>query len=86
MMRGGRQQLRDGASRTRTGDLLGAIQALFQLSYSPAFEGARGVPAASQGKDTRHGLWASDACGKRIGRCVQSNLEEEGEEGLSDPR
>jgi hypothetical protein len=25
-----------GASRTRTGDLLGAIQALFQLSYSPA--------------------------------------------------
>ena len=24
-----------GASRTRTGDLLGAIQALFQLSYSP---------------------------------------------------
>ena len=28
--------LRSGASRTRTGDLLGAIQALFQLSYSPA--------------------------------------------------
>ena len=26
----------NGASRTRTGDLLGAIQALFQLSYSPA--------------------------------------------------
>ena len=26
---------RSGASRTRTGDLLGAIQALFQLSYSP---------------------------------------------------
>src|ERR671936_680710 len=26
----------DGASRTRTGDLLGAIQALSQLSYSPA--------------------------------------------------
>src|SRR6266851_5327220 len=25
----------DGASRTRTGDLLGAIQALSQLSYSP---------------------------------------------------
>ena len=24
-----------GASRTRTGDLLGAIQALSQLSYSP---------------------------------------------------
>ena len=28
----------DGASRTRTGDLLGAIQALSQLSYSPAEE------------------------------------------------
>jgi hypothetical protein len=28
----------DGASRTRTGDLLGAIQALSQLSYSPARE------------------------------------------------
>ena len=26
----------NGASRARTGDLLGAIQALFQLSYSPA--------------------------------------------------
>ena len=25
----------DGASRTRTGDLLGAIQTLSQLSYSP---------------------------------------------------
>jgi hypothetical protein len=28
--------LESGASRTRTGDLLGAIQALSQLSYSPA--------------------------------------------------
>jgi hypothetical protein len=27
--------LSSGASRTRTGDLLGAIQALSQLSYSP---------------------------------------------------
>ena len=26
----------DGARRTRTADLLGAIQALSQLSYSPA--------------------------------------------------
>jgi hypothetical protein len=32
----GRTRVRDGASRTRTGDLLGAIQALSQLSYSPA--------------------------------------------------
>src|SRR5215207_9264468 len=30
------QGLPSGASRTRTGDLLGAIQALSQLSYSPA--------------------------------------------------
>jgi hypothetical protein len=30
------RDLVDGASRTRTGDLLGAIQALSQLSYSPA--------------------------------------------------
>jgi hypothetical protein len=28
-------QISNGASRTRTGDLLGAIQALSQLSYSP---------------------------------------------------
>jgi hypothetical protein len=34
-----------GASRTRTGDLLGAIQALSQLSYSP--EGALMVAAHS---------------------------------------
>src|SRR5207249_12192892 len=36
----------DGASRTRTGDLLGAIQALFQLSYSPARDRVAGpLPA-----------------------------------------
>ncbi len=40
----------DGASRTRTGDLLGAIQALSQLSYSPARNGIMRVP---EGKDTR---------------------------------
>ena len=32
--------LRSGASRTRTGDLLGAIQTLSQLSYSPVFRTA----------------------------------------------
>jgi hypothetical protein len=32
----GRTRGGSGASRTRTGDLLGAIQALSQLSYSPA--------------------------------------------------
>ncbi len=47
----------DGASRTRTGDLLGAIQALSQLSYSPAprslatgsagYAGAAGAPRFS---------------------------------------
>ena len=34
----------DGASRTRTGDLLGAIQALFQLSYSPACAAGKDRP------------------------------------------
>ena len=33
------QAFRNGASRARTGDLLGAIQALSQLSYSPAAGG-----------------------------------------------
>ena len=37
----------NGASRARTGDLLGAIQALFQLSYSPACVAGRIVPALS---------------------------------------
>jgi hypothetical protein len=32
----GRISVGSGASRARTGDLLGAIQALSQLSYSPA--------------------------------------------------
>ena len=32
----GRTSIGSGASRARTGDLLGAIQALSQLSYSPA--------------------------------------------------
>ena len=40
-----------GASRTRTGDLLGAIQALSQLSYSPERTGivasARSFPGRS---------------------------------------
>ena len=48
--------LLNGASRTRTGDLLGAIQALFQLSYSPEGEGRGRIPVASQGKDTRMGF------------------------------
>lgn len=35
----------NGASRSRTGDLLGAIQALCQLSYSPASDEGYGVSA-----------------------------------------
>jgi hypothetical protein len=38
----------DGASRTRTGDLVGAIHALFQLSYSPSCVPGRIVPKATQ--------------------------------------
>jgi hypothetical protein len=42
----------DGASRTRTDDLLGAIQALSQLSYSPA---ADGLPSSVvHSLDARH--------------------------------
>jgi hypothetical protein len=48
-----RQIPKDGASRTRTGDLLGAIQALSQLSYSPEEE--RDRARAPEGKDTRQG-------------------------------
>src|SRR5438132_4181846 len=47
----------DGASRTRTGDLLGAIQALFQLSYSPRnVEGMRcsGPPRAARIRSRSH--------------------------------
>jgi hypothetical protein len=36
-------QVFHGASRTRTGDLLGAIQALSQLSYSPAAPRVAGI-------------------------------------------
>jgi hypothetical protein len=40
-----------------------AIQALFQLSYSPA-DGPQGiVPAASQGKDTRMGCGVAGTAG-----------------------
>ncbi len=42
------QVLRDGARRIRTADLLGAIQALCQLSYSPEVLGWEVDPIASQ--------------------------------------
>jgi hypothetical protein len=35
----------DGASGTRTRDLLGAIQALSQLSYSPTVAAGHGQPS-----------------------------------------
>ncbi len=47
---------RNGASRTRTGDLLGAIQALSQLSYSP-----NGDPGTRPGCAPEfRGSWGSD--------------------------
>jgi hypothetical protein len=42
------QVLRDGARRIRTADLLGAIQALCQLSYSPVGE-EKPLPRAKSG-------------------------------------
>jgi hypothetical protein len=39
----------NGASRTRTDDLLGAIQALFQLSYSPATRMVAAVQGPKRG-------------------------------------
>jgi hypothetical protein len=42
---GGGLPAENGASRTRTGDLLGAIQALSQLSYSPAATRVAGIRA-----------------------------------------
>ena len=38
----------DGARRIRTADLLGAIQALCQLSYSPTCVAGRFIPEAAQ--------------------------------------
>jgi hypothetical protein len=44
----------DGARRTRTADLLGAIQALSQLSYSPGRRKCSGAPGDSaSGRDGR---------------------------------
>ena len=46
----------DGARRIRTADLLGAIQALCQLSYSPEGEGRGRFRRPRKGKDTRMGF------------------------------
>ena len=42
-----------GARRIRTADLLGAIQALCQLSYSPEVEAGKLIPFPRKGKDNR---------------------------------
>jgi hypothetical protein len=42
-----------GARRIRTADLLGAIQALCQLSYSPACVAGKLIPLARKRKDNR---------------------------------
>src|SRR5438309_2421938 len=53
---------RNGASRTRTGDLLGAIQALSQLSYSPTTapraRRRRRQPKCSRRVTERSMVWA----------------------------
>lgn len=43
----------DGARRIRTADLLGAIQALCQLSYSPEGVDGKLIPLPRKGKDNR---------------------------------
>ena len=47
------QDLRSGARRIRTADLLGAIQALCQLSYSPEGRAGKLLPLPRKGKDNR---------------------------------
>ena len=44
--------------RSRTGDLLGAIQALCQLSYSPASDKGYGVPTCKE-VDVMHDVRAN---------------------------
>jgi hypothetical protein len=43
----------DGARRIRTADLLGAIQALCQLSYSPGGVAGKLIPLPRKRKDNR---------------------------------
>ena len=43
----------DGARRIRTADLLGAIQALCQLSYSPEGVAGKLIPLPRKRKDNR---------------------------------
>ena len=74
----------DGASRTRTGDLLGAIQALFQLSYSPAGE-APGIGDSGP----RIAVWGSGSFGRgrqRAGRKAVVRMREAGSGAWADPK
>ena len=51
----------DGASRTRTGDLLGAIQALSQLSYSPAtVQSSGGIEKKAAAEEKKRGTRAAE--------------------------
>src|SRR3954454_16346910 len=62
----------DGARRIRTADLLGAIQALCQLSYSPSGEADEACLALAQGYAVAVELWprramqGSDQVGKGL--------------------
>jgi hypothetical protein len=59
---------RYGASRTRTGDLLGAIQALSQLSYSPRrrrSERTSGSVVVHRRKFAQYGVRAHGTAGRR---------------------
>src|SRR3954471_5715453 len=73
----------DGANRARTGDLLGAIQALSQLSYSPASGHMDGrsqtsvVPRARRAGARRadgRGVWFSGAMGL-LDDAIREHLE-----------
>ncbi len=76
----------DGASRSRTGDLLGAIQALCQLSYSPAAakdtdsRRARGGGHAMRSDENRIVFTASDQLLRHYGNPRRSNPRTPGPE------
>ena len=57
-----------GASRTRTGDLLGAIQALFQLSYSPERGAQRRLDGSVVAAGRRARVTAGDSHRPRSGK------------------
>src|SRR5215211_5885902 len=67
-----------GASRARTGDLLGAIQALSQLSYSPARNEI--VPPRAAPRSWRAGgSWRRDSRRVRSVLCTQGGNDSSGD-------